>query len=99
MKRPIEECWKVYADGILPPDAMPEKRQALRASFYCGVYSLRQLLARTGQGDSKEEGKRKFLAIIDQVDAELHEFIEWTREKAAQQARERAGEGNEKETH
>jgi len=73
MKR-IEQEWESYRRRIIPFGASTTQIVETRRAFYGGVASLMGLLLK--QLDPGEEPTEKDLKMMDELQAELEEFLE-----------------------
>lgn len=70
--RLIEDCWRTYAEHVLPTNAPPVQVQETRRAFYGGVQSLMGVMFDIGGDEvSEDEGVRR----LESVRAELKQFV------------------------
>ena len=79
-KQHIEETWSGYWQAVKPPNASEVQREGMRNSFYAGVQGLLSLLV--GALSPDREPTEADLQLLDDIDAELEEFVQDLTRKA-----------------
>lgn len=74
-KKLIEASWERVEKALIPEDAPPIQREAMRVSFFLGAHQLFKLLI-IGADDNTDEVTPRDMRVLEDVNSELLEFLE-----------------------